>query len=53
MIALAERLSLRWFSDGCCKAVSAGLIGVVVPLYLAECLNASSRGKGTAFSSGC
>src|SRR6266852_8183902 len=26
---------------------SAGLIGVVVPLYLAECLAASSRGKGT------
>jgi MFS transporter, SP family, solute carrier family 2 (myo-inositol transporter), member 13 len=24
------------------------LIGVVVPLYLAECLAASSRGKGTA-----
>src|SRR5690606_19224671 len=28
--------------------VSAGLIGVVVPLYLAECLGASTRGKGTA-----
>src|SRR6202050_769345 len=27
--------------------ISAGLIGVVVPLYLAECLSASSRGKGT------
>jgi MFS transporter, SP family, solute carrier family 2 (myo-inositol transporter), member 13 len=27
--------------------MSAGLIGVVVPLYLAECLAASSRGKGT------
>src|ERR1700720_4201883 len=26
---------------------SAGLIGSVVPLYLAECLSASSRGKGT------
>lgn len=26
---------------------SAGLIGVVVPLYLAECLAASNRGKGT------
>src|SRR5208282_877976 len=25
----------------------AGLIGVVVPLYLAECLAATSRGKGT------
>jgi len=29
------------------QGVSAGLIGVVVPLYLAECLSASSRGKGT------
>jgi MFS transporter, SP family, solute carrier family 2 (myo-inositol transporter), member 13 len=29
------------------QGVSAGLIGVVVPLYLAECLGASSRGKGT------
>ncbi|HZZ18541.1 MAG TPA: MFS transporter [Opitutaceae bacterium] len=29
------------------QGVSAGLIGVVVPLYLAECLNAKSRGKGT------
>jgi MFS family permease len=29
------------------QGVSAGLIGVVVPLYLAECLAASSRGKGT------
>ena len=30
------------------QGMSAGLIGVVVPLYLAECLAASSRGKGTA-----
>lgn len=29
------------------QGVSAGLIGVVVPLYLAECLSAASRGKGT------
>ena len=29
------------------QGVSAGLIGVVVPLYLAECLVASHRGKGT------
>lgn len=29
------------------QGVSGGLIGVVVPLYLAECLGASSRGKGT------
>ena len=29
------------------QGISAGLIGVVVPLYLAECLSASSRGQGT------
>jgi MFS transporter, SP family, solute carrier family 2 (myo-inositol transporter), member 13 len=30
------------------QGMSAGLIGVVVPLYLAECLPARNRGKGTA-----
>ncbi len=29
------------------QGVSGGLIGVVVPLYLAECLGAHNRGKGT------
>lgn len=29
------------------QGTSAGLIGVVVPLYLAECLSANDRGKGT------
>ena len=29
------------------QGISAGLIGVVIPLYLAECLDASNRGKGT------
>jgi len=29
------------------QGMSGGLIGVVVPLYLAECLGASNRGKGT------
>ena len=29
------------------QGISAGLIGVVMPLYLAECLGASTRGKGT------
>ena len=29
------------------QGVSGGFIGVVVPLYLAECLPASNRGKGT------
>jgi MFS family permease len=31
------------------QGVSGGLIGVVIPLYLAECLTASNRGKGTGF----
>jgi MFS transporter, SP family, solute carrier family 2 (myo-inositol transporter), member 13 len=30
------------------QGISAGLIGVVVPLYLAECLAATNRGRGTA-----
>jgi MFS family permease len=30
------------------QGVTIGLIGVAAPLYLAECLSASSRGKGTA-----
>ncbi|HEX5284710.1 MAG TPA: MFS transporter [Bryocella sp.] len=29
------------------QGVSGGLVGVVVPLYLAECLSAKVRGKGT------
>ncbi len=29
------------------QGVSAGLVGVVVPLYLAECLSAKERGRGT------
>jgi MFS family permease len=29
------------------QGMSGGLIGVVVPLYLAECLSAAARGKGT------
>jgi MFS family permease len=36
------------FSGRLLQGMSGGLIGVVVPLYLAECLSASNRGKGTA-----
>ena len=46
MIALAkgyEPLMMGRLLQG----ASGGLIGVVVPLYLAECLSASDRGKGT------
>ena len=46
MIALAEGYSALVLGR-LLQGVSAGLIGVVVPLYLAECLSAESRGKGT------
>ncbi len=29
------------------QGISGGLVGIVVPLYLAECLSAGDRGKGT------
>jgi SP family myo-inositol transporter-like MFS transporter 13 len=29
------------------QGISGGLVGIVVPLYLAECLSPSDRGKGT------
>lgn len=46
MIALAHGYAPLVFGR-LLQGTSAGLIGVVVPLYLAECLTASSRGKGT------
>ncbi|HLV86316.1 MAG TPA: MFS transporter [Candidatus Sulfotelmatobacter sp.] len=46
MIALAHGFS-PLVSGRLLQGTSAGLIGVVVPLYLAECLTASNRGKGT------
>jgi MFS transporter, SP family, solute carrier family 2 (myo-inositol transporter), member 13 len=47
MIALAHGYGPLFFGR-LLQGVSGGLIGVVVPLYLAECLSASNRGKGTA-----
>jgi MFS family permease len=47
MIALSHGYSLLFFGR-LLEGISGGLIGVVVPLYLAECLAASERGKGTA-----
>jgi predicted MFS family arabinose efflux permease len=35
------------FSGRLLQGVSGGLVGMVVPLYLAECLSAQDRGKGT------
>ena len=46
IIALAHGYSPLFFGR-LLQGVSGGLIGVVVPLYLAECLPASNRGKGT------
>ncbi len=47
MIALSHGYSMLFFGR-LLEGISGGLIGVVVPLYLAECLAASERGKGTA-----
>ncbi len=46
MIALAHTYGLLVFGR-ILQGASGGLIGVAAPLYLAECLGASSRGKGT------
>lgn len=36
------------FTGRLLQGISGGVIAVVVPLYLAECLGANNRGKGTA-----
>ena len=46
MIALSHGYAPLFFGR-LLEGVSAGLIGVVIPLYLAECLAAQDRGKGT------
>jgi MFS family permease len=46
MIALSHGYTPLFFGR-LLEGVSAGLIGVVIPLYLAECLAARDRGKGT------
>jgi SP family myo-inositol transporter-like MFS transporter 13 len=47
LIALADGY-LPLLAGRLLQGVSGGLIGVVVPLYLAECLPAAVRGRGTA-----
>ena len=37
---------VMFFVGRAMQGVAAGFIGVVVPMYLAECLDANSRGKG-------
>ncbi|MEO6965702.1 MAG: MFS transporter, partial [Acidobacteriaceae bacterium] len=46
MIALSHGYGPLFFGR-LLQGISGGLIGLVVPLYLAECLKASTRGKGT------
>ncbi|HEY2861774.1 MAG TPA: MFS transporter [Terracidiphilus sp.] len=46
IIALSQGYSALFFGR-LLQGVSGGLVGVVVPLYLAECLSAKDRGRGT------
>jgi MFS family permease len=47
VIALSQEYEFL-FLGRLLQGISGGLVGIVVPLYLAECLAASNRGKGTA-----
>jgi MFS family permease len=46
VIALSQGYAPLFFGR-LLQGMSGGIIGIVVPLYLAECLSASTRGKGT------
>jgi MFS transporter, SP family, solute carrier family 2 (myo-inositol transporter), member 13 len=46
VIALSQSYSALFFGR-LLQGMSGGLVGVVVPLYLAECLSAQKRGRGT------
>lgn len=46
MIALSHGFT-QLLAGRLLEGISAGFIGVVIPLYLAECLPASQRGRGT------
>jgi len=46
VIALSQGFGMLFFGR-LLQGISGGLVGVVVPLYLAECLPAAHRGKGT------
>jgi MFS family permease len=47
VIALSQSYGTL-FAGRLLQGMSGGLVGVVVPLYLAECLSADKRGRGTA-----
>jgi len=46
IIALSQSYS-SLFAGRLLQGMSGGIVGVVVPLYLAECLSAKERGRGT------
>src|ERR1700756_5298295 len=46
IIALSQGFGFLFFGR-LLQGISGGLVGIVVPLYLAECLSPSDRGKGT------
>src|SRR5580698_2347294 len=46
MIALSDSYGAL-FLGRLLQGISGGLIGIIIPLYLAECLPASKRGRGT------
>ncbi|MFZ0392643.1 MAG: MFS transporter [Terracidiphilus sp.] len=46
VIALSQTYSAL-FAGRLLQGMSGGIVGVVVPLYLAECLSADKRGRGT------
>ena len=45
-ICMTDGSYALFFTGRAMQGVAAGFIGVVVPMYLAECLDANSRGKG-------
>lgn len=45
-ICMTDGNYAMFFVGRAMQGVAAGFIGVVVPMYLAECLDANSRGKG-------
>jgi MFS family permease len=47
IIALSHSFNML-FAGRLLQGMSGGFVGVVVPLYLAECLSAERRGRGTA-----
>jgi len=47
IIALSQSYSALFFGR-LLQGMSGGIVGIAIPLYLAECLSAQKRGRGTA-----